>query len=236
MLGAAIVGGAASALGGFLGYKGQQDTNRQNIRLAREQMGFQERMRNTSWQSAVEDMRKAGLNPALAYQQGGAATPAGASATVQNPVSSALQGLRAKKELALLDAQVKSAEAQADIDAETARVRAGRGRISVGGQTHVGDSWLGRMALLEEERALTQHMGEQLNNIFTGVNTARTRNMTRITGVGADLADTFGIFGPMLAGLLAPGGIGITSGRALGRHWARRQAIKRVQRATQGVR
>lgn len=43
---------------------------------------WQERMSNTSYQRAMDDMRKAGLNPILAYQQGGASTPGGAQGTI----------------------------------------------------------------------------------------------------------------------------------------------------------
>ena len=52
-------------------------------------------MSNTSYQRAVEDMRKAGLNPILAYANGGASTPGGSGATITGasmgmPSSSAL--------------------------------------------------------------------------------------------------------------------------------------------------
>lgn len=43
---------------------------------------FQERMSNTSYQRAVEDMKKAGLNPILAFSNGGASTPGGSAGTI----------------------------------------------------------------------------------------------------------------------------------------------------------
>lgn len=59
-----------------------RDFNAQQAQLQRD---FELNMSNTAYQRAVDDMRKAGLNPYLAYNQGGASTPSGASATSTSP-------------------------------------------------------------------------------------------------------------------------------------------------------
>lgn len=48
---------------------------------AEKEMNFQREMADTQWQRGVADMQAAGINPALAYHQGGAAAPSGASAS-----------------------------------------------------------------------------------------------------------------------------------------------------------
>lgn len=52
-----------------------------NSAEAQKNRDFQEYMSNTSYQRAVEDLRKAGLNPILAAMNAGASTPSGGAAS-----------------------------------------------------------------------------------------------------------------------------------------------------------
>lgn len=83
-----IFGGALGLVAGGLNYSGVSQQNRANARAAQRQMDFQERMSNTSYQRSVKDLESAGLNPMLAYGQGGASSPSGSSYMSQNPLSS----------------------------------------------------------------------------------------------------------------------------------------------------
>lgn len=84
-----ITPGVGAALGGVGSYLGISAANKANQQMAQNQMNFQADMSNTSYQRAVQDMMKAGLNPMLAYQQGGASTPGGSTATMDNVLGNA---------------------------------------------------------------------------------------------------------------------------------------------------
>lgn len=146
-----------AAVAGYAGYKGAKQTNRVNQREAAKNRLFQERMRNTQWQAAIEDMRAAGLNPALAYSQGPAAAPGGATAApAENPVSSALQAVQIRKSLQLMDAQVTKTRAEgraskAIADRETARNRAYGFQVRRDGSIRFDYDMPGLLKLVEAE-------------------------------------------------------------------------------------
>lgn len=113
---AGLAQSVAPVAAGALNFYGQRATNSANAQMAQNQMDFQAQMANTSYQRGTADMKAAGLNPMLAYSQGGAASPGGASAVMGNEVgqgaSSALSAYSLMQEMQLRSEQIEQAKAQ----------------------------------------------------------------------------------------------------------------------------
>lgn len=81
--GAGVATGLGSIIQGVISAKAAGKANKVQKKVAREQMAFQQEMSSTAYQRSMADMRAAGLNPILAYQQGGASTPSGAMPNIR---------------------------------------------------------------------------------------------------------------------------------------------------------
>lgn len=112
--------------GGLSAY-GQYSANKTNIDIANRQMDFQERMSSTAYQRAMQDMKKAGLNPLLAYQKGGASTPPGAGTKVEDEISkgvaSALEYKRLRADLDQIRSQTEMNKALTAMYANEALIK-----------------------------------------------------------------------------------------------------------------
>lgn len=111
------INAGSGLLGGLLGFAQQSAQNQFNADEAQKARSFEERMSSTAYQRAVADMQKAGLNPALMYGNGAAAsTPAGnpASSAGFNAVADALAVQRQAAEIKNIEAQTNMTNAQSE--------------------------------------------------------------------------------------------------------------------------
>ena len=120
MVWGSIIGAAAGLAGGLL-------QNRQARDAAGRSMAFSERLSNTAYQRAMADMDAAGLNPILAYQQGGASTPTGEMYQPVNLGEAAMSGAHSAQSMAAMRQNMRRSQSAIQLQgaqANTAREQA----------------------------------------------------------------------------------------------------------------
>lgn len=87
-----LAGLAAPLIGGAISAWGANQANETSERLTQRQIDAQKESSQHSYRWGMEDMKAAGLNPILAYKQGGAGAISGSTYTPQNIGAAAVQG------------------------------------------------------------------------------------------------------------------------------------------------
>lgn len=111
--------------------RAMQRTQEFNSAEALANRNFQERMSNTSWQRGTADMMAAGINPMLAFHQGGSSTPGGGQASGSGTKATPARGPQYRAgDVAMSQANaaqinaINAAARKSDAEADESKVRA----------------------------------------------------------------------------------------------------------------
>lgn len=192
---------AASVFGSIMSNMGQQDTNNTNLQIqqnnsafnaeqaqlnrewssdqAERQMDFQREQSNTVWQRGVRDMGAAGLNPMLAYSQGGApaqsgamgqssAATAGAPGNMQNPFAAAGQTATQWAQIENIAADTDKKKAEEEFIRTQERGYEGEQNVRVDKMRKEAEKVVAETHLTDEQRA---KVNKEIDQVL-----AQTRN------------------------------------------------------------
>ena len=175
-LGSALLSGGLSFLGG-------SERNQSQEAQASAQMAFQREMSNSAYQRQVADLKAAGINPMLAAKLGGASTPQGAQAQIQDRISPAVQAYQAQR---MNSAQV------ANIEADTGNKDAARKLMEAQAAAQYASVWQSQ-ANAELVKNQAREIISKLENQFYENESARVRALVDQLKASADLMKKQGV-------------------------------------------
>lgn len=165
---------------------GANRANKARKREADYHRAWQEKMSNTAYQRAAADMRKAGFNPILALMKGGASTPSGGMANIQDEITPAVNtGISAaqmESNTSLNEAKKALTEVERDLKSKDAPLA--RTKESI--MKHIEELYKHSENLIKQKK-LPEGAPEVLKEIELATKTLMDLGEKKFNNFGADM-------------------------------------------------